>query len=101
MTAPRKQRAIMATDSEWQLIRERAQAAGMPVSRFVVQRLTEEGWRSVPDALPVSVLRRIAREVLVLSRIEELRLSGRGDAETWKAIGEAVDAWLDGEERLG
>ncbi len=99
MTAPRKQRAIMATDSEWQVIRERAQAAGMPISRFIVERLTEKEQQM--SALPASILRRMAREVLVLSRIEELRLSGHESADVWKAVGDEVDAWLDKEKRLG
>lgn len=99
MTAPRKQRAIMATDSEWQVIRDRAQAAGMPISRFIVERLTEK--EPEMAALPASILRRMAREVLVLSRIEELRLSGRDAADVWEAVGDEVDAWLAAEEKRG
>ena len=36
----RRQRAVMATDSEWAMVRERAAASGMDVSRFIVERLT-------------------------------------------------------------
>ena len=38
--ARKRQRAVMATDSDWQTVQERADAAGMDVSRYVVERLT-------------------------------------------------------------
>ena len=48
----KRQRAVMATDSDWETVRERADAAGMDVSRFVVERLT------APVAVPESRWRR-------------------------------------------
>ena len=36
----KRQRAVMATDSDWQALRERADAAGMDVSRFILERLS-------------------------------------------------------------
>ena len=36
----KRQRAVMATDCDWQTVRERADAAGMDVSRFILERLT-------------------------------------------------------------
>ena len=37
----KRQRAVMATDSDWQTLKERADAAaGMDVSRFILERLT-------------------------------------------------------------
>ena len=51
--ARKRQRAVMATDSDWQTVRERADAAGMDVSRFIVERLTAPSrcrkttWRQV------------------------------------------------------
>ena len=38
MSSTRRQRAVMATDSEWERIGSAAQAAGMEISRFIVQR---------------------------------------------------------------
>ena len=38
--ARKRQRAVLATDSDWQTVRERADAAKMDVSRFIVKRLT-------------------------------------------------------------
>ena len=34
----RHPRTVMATDTEWRRIRERAEAAGMPISRLICQR---------------------------------------------------------------
>ena len=40
----------MATDSEWERIGSAAQAAGMEISRFIVQRAL------MPDSLPPEVM---------------------------------------------
>ena len=98
-----RQRAVMATDAEWDLIRARARAAGVGVSRYVVRRLTEpaEAEAPLPGGLPEEVWRRVAREVMVLSRVEGLRLAGQGASETYEALGREADAWLEAEERTG
>lgn len=101
-----RQRAVMATDAEWDLIRARARAAGVGVSRYVVRRLTEpaeaaEAAAPLPGGLPEEVWRRVAREVMVLSRVEGLRLAGQGASETFEALGREADAWLEAEERTG
>ena len=41
-----RHRAVMATDNEWERIGREAQAAGMEISRFIVQRTL------MPDSLP-------------------------------------------------
>ena len=60
MSSTRRQRAVMATDSEWERIGCAAQAAGMEISRFIVQRAL------MPDSLPPEVMHRAVREMLVL-----------------------------------
>ena len=90
----RTQHAVMATASEWARIRELAADAGMEVSRYVVRRATQ------PDPLPATVLRRVVRELLLLSRLEEARMADMGLEERWRAMGDAVDAWLDRETEL-
>ena len=85
----RTQHAVMATASEWARIRELAAAADMDLSRYIVHRAT------VPDPLPDTVLRRAVRELLLLAKIEEQRMADMGLEERWKALGDAVDAWLD------
>ena len=74
-------------DSEWERIGCAAQAAGMEISRFIVQRAL------MPDSLPPEVMRRAVREMLVLSRLEERRLREVGAGEAWEA---PVMRWMTG-----
>ena len=90
----RTQHAVMATASEWARIRELAAVADMDLSRYIVHRAT------VPDPLPDTVLRRAVRELLLLAKIEERRMADLGLEDRWKALGDAVDAWLDREAEL-
>ena len=92
MTASsRRQRAVMATDSEWERITRVAQAAGMELSRFIIHQTLR------PDALPTEVLRRAVREVLILSHLEERRLREAGAGGAWEDAATAVDDWLERE----
>ena len=68
----RKTRSVMATDNEWQRIREDAAAAGLSISDHVLRVLLAPP--SPPDtadqALPLRVHSTVARVVLVLECIE-------------------------------
>ena len=64
----------------------------MDLSRFVIHRALD--W----DPLPAEVLRRAVREMLVLSRLEERRLRGAGEA--WENACGAVDEWIEREGML-
>ena len=100
----RKQRAANLTDHEWERIGERANAAGMPISRYIAHRLAgpaETPPAAVADPSP-ELLRRVLREVTILSRIEQQRMASREDEkETWTKIAAQVDAQLAAEENLG
>ena len=87
----RRQRALMATDAEWARLNRDALASGMELSRFIIHKTC------MPDVLPVEVLRRAVREVLVLARLEERRLREAGAGEAWEEAGEAIDDWLERE----
>ena len=50
----RRQRAVMATDAEWERIGRAAAESGMDLSRFVIHRALD--W----DPLPPEVLRRVS-----------------------------------------
>ena len=54
----RHPRTVMATDTEWQRIRERAEAAGMSISRFICQRAAGPERRPPPGVAPEAVLAR-------------------------------------------
>ena len=90
----RRQRALMATDAEWERIGRLAGAAGMDRSRYLVHRAL------AADALPDAVLHRAVRETLVLSLLEERRLRQAGAGSAWEEACDAVDAWVEGEGML-
>ena len=89
-----RQRALMATDSEWERIGEAAAAAGMEKSRYVVHRTL------APESLPPEVMRRFVRQGLVLAAIEEARLRAIGMGKELDAACAAVDDWLEHEGDL-
>ena len=100
----KRQRAVMATDSDWQTLKERADAAGMDVSRFILERLT------APVAVPADpvltrdlagAVARIERVVRVLYEVEKERVEGSAGAETWQALVRRAGARIDAEEALG
>ena len=83
----RHPRTVMATDTEWQRIQERAEAAGTSMSRFICQRAAGPD-RRPPDVTPKAVLARLERietAVLVLAEIERQRLAEHGEEEGWEA----------------
>ena len=90
----RRQRAVMATDAEWERIGGLAGAAGMDRSRYLIHRAL------MPDALPSEVLRRAVRETLVLSLLEERRLREMGAGQAWEDACDAVDEWIAREGAL-
>jgi len=90
----RRQRAVMATDEEWERIGRAAAAAGMDRSRFVVHRAL------MAEPLPAEVLRRAVRELLVQSALEERRLREAGLGGTWEDACDAVEEWIGREGML-
>ena len=100
----KRQRAVMATDSDWQALKERADAAGMDVSRFILERLT------APVPVPedrvmtrdlASAVARVERAVRVLYEVEKERIEGGAGTETWQALVRRAGARIDAEEALG
>ena len=83
-----RQRAQMATDSEWARIGAAASAAGMEKSRYVVERALGA------EPIPREAIHRAIRQSLVLALLEERRLREAGAGSAWDAACDAVDAWL-------
>ena len=52
-------RTLTATDTEWRRIRERADAAGIPISRFICQRAAGPEPRPRAGVSPEAVLARL------------------------------------------
>ncbi len=100
----RKARCVMATDSQWQRIREAAAAAGLSISDHVMRVLLTPPSSPSDDAnqaLPARVQLRVARAVLVLECIERMRLDKADMGAAWQEIVTEVDGWLEGEAVLG
>lgn len=93
----RRQRCIMTSDSEWQMITSLADRAGMSNSRFLVERALESRDPEPSSEFPPEVRRRLALALLVLARIEEKRLADAGAAAVWDGITAEESDWLDAE----
>ena len=89
-----RQRAVMASDAEWEIIGRTAKRRGMDRSRYLIYRAL------MPDALSTEVLRRAVRELLVMSLLEERRLREAGAGQAWEDACDAVDAWIENEGEL-
>lgn len=100
-----RQRCVMTTDSEWEMIGALAGRAGLSISRFLVGRALESRdpapEAEAPSGLPPEVRRRTALAMLVLARIEERRLADAGATAVWDDVVAAESAWLDAELDLG
>ena len=98
----RKRRCVMATDSEWSRMREKAAADGKSCSEFIVRRCLADGTPAAPEpALSARAMRRIARSVLALEEMERMRLIMEGSEGDWNAALDRADRWLDDEAALG
>ena len=99
----RRRRCVMATDTEWSRMQERAVADGhKSCSEFIVRRCLDEPDPTPPEpALAAPVLRRVARLVLALEELERLRLNKESLGVEWDALLADADRWLDGEAALG
>ena len=89
-----RQRFIEVSDTEWMRVTELARIAGESVSRFLIRKATAR------EAVPVAVLRRAMREILILSSLEEYRTRELGGGERFDHVAHAVDTWLEREDNL-
>jgi len=91
----RKQRAVKATDSEWDIVRARARAARMSASGYVVRRALSPEWPAGPSPATLSArLDRIETAVLTLCEVERMRLAERGEDDGWTAALRRVELRL-------
>ena len=99
---PRKQRAVMATDSDWALIQERATAAGCNVSEYVIGRSTAPPADPAIDMEDLNrKVQRVERLAQALYEIEAHRLRQHGDEEVLARLLRGADATVDREQELG
>ena len=96
----RRPRRIEATDTEWALLTEQAHAAGLTISDLIMNQLLRPGEPPF-QTLPAAVQWRMARDLSLLVRIEEIRLKARGDETVWDAIVAEISTELETEAALG
>ena len=90
----RKGRLVRATDAEWARVRDDARAAGLQVSDYVRRTLLGPTEPAEP-ALSPALVRRLARALLILERLERARFEKQGGGDVWRAMAEEIDAWID------
>ena len=99
-----RQRCVMITDSEWEMITSLAGRAGMSNSRFLVERALESREPApevgAPSGFPPEVRRRMALGLLVLARVEERRVADAGAKAFWDGLVAEESVWLDAELSL-
>ena len=95
----KKARSVMADDSQWRLIGARARAAGMSVSRFVVERALEPARLPVErDTVPAAVQRRAAVDLRTLALAERLRFEHNDAGASWRRLVEEAEASVAADE---
>ena len=90
----RKGRLVRATDADWARVRDDAGAAGLSISAYVMRTLLARTEPAEPG-LPPALVRRLARAVLILERLERVRFEKQGGGDRWRAMAEEIEAWID------
>ena len=67
---------------------------GCHVSEYVRRTLLAPP-EPVEPALPPALVRRLARAVLILERLERARFEKQGGGDVWRAMAEEIDAWIE------
>ena len=97
----RRQRAVNATDSEWDIVRARAKAAKVSASAYVVRRALAPERVPGPSLDTIAArLDRIETAVLTLAEVERTRLAERGEDEGWTAALRKVELRLRTERAI-
>ena len=92
----------MATDSEWRLVRRRAEKAGLSASEFLLSRgLAPAEPAAGGGGLPPAAQRRLAVDLRLLTLAERLRLAQEGREGVWRRLVEEAEASVADDEREG
>ncbi len=98
----KRPRSVMATDSDWRLVRSRADRADMSASEFLISRglaPAEPAAESTED-LPLSAKRRALVDLRLLVLAERMRFEDEGRGGVWRRLVEEAEASVavDGRE---
>lgn len=97
----KKPRSVMATDSDWRLIRARARRSGKSASDFLIGRglapLEPAGERA--EVLPLAMQGRALVDLRLLVLVERMRFEEEGKAGIWQRLVEEAEASVADDER--
>ncbi len=99
----KRPRSVMATDSDWRLIRRRADKGGISTSEFLVGRglAPSAAAAESADDLPLAVKRRAAADLRLLVLAERLRFEAGGRGGVWRRLVEEAEASVAADEGEG
>ena len=99
----KKPRSVMATDSDWRLVRTRARQADKSASDFLIERglAPLEPVEAGAEVLPLAMQRRAAVDLRLLVLAEQMRFEEEGKAGVWQRLVEEAEASVADDEREG
>ena len=98
----KRPRSVMATDSQWLLVRGRADKAGMSASEFLLSRALAPVERaSGGGELPPATQRRLAVDLRLMVLAERMRFAAEGREGVWRRLEEEAEASVAGDESEG
>ncbi len=95
--------SVMATDSDWCLVRSRAGRADLSASEYLVSRglAPEEPAAVSPEDFPLAVRRRALVDLRLLVLAERMRFEDEGRGGVWRRLVEEAEASVAADGREG
>ena len=108
-TITRRRRCIMASDSEWAAITQRAEDAGLSISALVRQRLIHEPAAATPpphaaaaaDPIPPSLQWQMLHAILHQHKLWAARYEDLGASDDFNRLSREVETLLRSTRKLG
>ncbi len=99
----KKPRSVMATDSDWRLVRTRARQADKSASDFLIERglAPSEPAGERAEVLPLAMQRRAMVDLRLLVLAERMRFEEEGKGRIWQRLVEEAEASVADDEREG
>ena len=99
----KKPHSVMATDTDWRLVRSRADKAGMSASDFLISRglAPEEPAAESTEDLPLAAKRRALVDLRLLVLAERMRFEDEGRGGVWRRLVEEAEASVAADGREG
>ncbi len=94
--------SVMATDSDWRLVRNRADRADMSASEYLISRgLAPEEPAEIAEDLSLAAKRRALVDLRLLVLAERMRFEDEGRGAVWRRLVEEAEASVAADGREG